>query len=157
LEHPRLALVPEAKAIQFLGYDIHADHFPLLRRIVERRSRGAARREAIRLLAADPKARPLLIRILGDKEEKTDVRRASAVALQSLAPSAFEELARKIALDDNEDEQLRATSISSLTTFSKSPYTSLHSAFTRRVKQLHAESISPEMRRATKSYMAKFD
>src|SRR6478736_2771095 len=90
LEHPSKALVPAAKAIQYLGYDVHADYFPILRRIAEKPPTAAAQREAIRLLAADPNAKTLLRRILHDKAEPAKSRHVSAMALQALAPESFQ-------------------------------------------------------------------
>ena len=40
---------------------------------------------------------------------------AGAVALQSLDPEEFERQARRIVLDDDEDDQLRALSLNALT------------------------------------------
>ncbi|MGH3994467.1 MAG: hypothetical protein ACRDSN_18645 [Pseudonocardiaceae bacterium] len=114
LEGRSAPLVPTAKAIQFLGYDVHAEHFPLLRRMVEHPPSQTARKEAIRLLAADPDAADLLQSILGNRAESTEVRQLSAVALQAAAPDRFAALARRIVLDNTEDEQLRAQAISAL-------------------------------------------
>src|SRR5919204_589855 len=86
LEQRSRALVPAAKAIQFLGYDVHAEYFPLLRRIIEQPPSRAAKREAVRLLSADPASSDLLVTILNDKHEDAEVRKTAAVALQSLAP-----------------------------------------------------------------------
>jgi len=192
LERRAKPLVPEAKAIQFLGYDIHSDHYAVLRRIAEQptkrpkrpakraakragggapprptraareerprqTSSGVARREAIRVLAADPKSGRLLARILDDKREKPDVRRASAIALQSVAPKKFEKMAMKIALDEKEDDQLRATSISALTHFGKPPSTPKERAFTKGVQKVHDMSASPQVKRAARSYISKFN
>src|SRR6266516_3069821 len=52
LKQPKDALVSEAKAIQFLGYDDHAEIIPLVRQVY-RRAKGAAREEALRVLATD--------------------------------------------------------------------------------------------------------
>ena len=42
---------------------------------------------------------------------------AAAVALQSLDPGEFERQARRIVLDDDEDDQLRALALNALTYF----------------------------------------
>ncbi|MBA3779854.1 MAG: hypothetical protein H0X16_11275 [Chloroflexi bacterium] len=155
LEKPSKALVPPAKAIQFLGYDVHADYFPLLRRIVEQPPTASAQREAIRVLAADPKSRPLLTKILGDKDQPSGVRYMSALALQSLAPTQFEGIARKIALDNREDHRLRAASLTALAQYTEPQATASQRAFTRRVEKLGERASSPDVKRATKAYMAR--
>ena len=54
LENPAKALVPPEKALQLLGYDPHADAYRLARKIVEDPPNETAKREALRLLGADP-------------------------------------------------------------------------------------------------------
>lgn len=157
LEHPSRALVRPAKAIQFLGYDVHAAYFPLLRRIVANPPTRAAKREAVRLLAADPEAKELLIALLRDKNESLDVRTVSAVALQSLDPQRFEGEARRIVLDDDEDDQLRATCITALAHFANAADLNRDSEMARHVEQLGQEAASPQMKQATRSYMARRD
>jgi hypothetical protein len=149
------ALVPAAKAIQFLGYDIHADYFPLLRQIIERPPGRAAKKEAVRLLAADPSAADLLLSILRDKQEPADVRRISAVALQSIRPEAFEEQARRIVLDDDEDDQLRAMSVTALANFAEPGALAQDHELTERVGQLRQDTSSRELKQATAGYIAR--
>lgn len=155
LEGRSEALVPTEKAIQYLGYDIHAEYFPLLRRIVEHPPTPAARTEAVRLLAADPSSTDLLLTILSDKGENRDVRRISAIGLQSASPGQFEEQARRIVLDDDEDDQLQAMSITALTHFANPEALSRDDELTGRIQQLRTESPSREVKQATASYLAK--
>jgi hypothetical protein len=155
LEGRSEALVPTEKAIQYLGYDIHAEYFPLLRRIVEHPPTPAARTEAVRLLAADPSSTDLLLTILSDKGEDRDVRRISAIGLQSAAPGQFEEQARRIVLDDDEDDQLQAMSITALTHFANPEALSRDDELTGRIQQLGTESPSQEVKQATASFLSK--
>lgn len=155
LEQRSRALVPAAKAIQFLGYDVHAEYFPLLRRIIEQPPSRAAKREAVRLLSADPASSDLLVTILNDKHEDAEVRKTAAVALQSLAPDRFEAQARRIVLDDDEDDELRAVSISALTQFANPAALRQDDQLNRRIGQLRAESGSPQVQQATAGYLAK--
>ena len=148
-------LVPTEKAIQYLGYDIHAEYFPLLRRIVEHPPTPAARTEAVRLLAADPSSTDLLLTILSNKGENRDVRRISAIGLQSAAPGQFEEQARRIVLDDDEDDQLQAMSITALTHFANPEALSRDDELTGRIQQLRTESPSQEVKQATASFLSK--
>jgi hypothetical protein len=155
LEQRSRALVPAAKAIQFLGYDVHAEYFPLLRRIIEQPPSRAAKREAVRLLSADPASSDLLVTLLNDKQQDPEVRRTAAVALQSLAPGRFEAQARRIVLDDDEDDELRAVSISALTQFANPAALRQDDQLNRRIEQLRAESGSPQVQQATAGYLAK--
>jgi HEAT repeats len=155
LEQRSRALVPAAKAIQFLGYDIHAEYFPMLRRIIEQPPSRAAKREAVRLLSADPASTDLLVALLNDKHEDPEVRRTAAVALQSLAPDRFEAQARRIVLDDDEDDELRAVSISALTQFANPAALRQDDQLNRRIEQLRAESGSRQVQQATAGYLSK--
>ncbi len=98
-----------------LGYDVHAEHYPLLRDIVETSKQPTLRRAALRLLAADSGSRALMRRIATDRGEDKDARATAAVALQSLAPKDFDKVARSVVLDDDDDDDVRATVISAIT------------------------------------------
>jgi HEAT repeat protein len=113
LKQPKDALVPEAKAIQLLGYDDHAAISPLVRKVYNR-AKGPAREEALRFLATDPRSERLFMRLLKDKSETRNIRRISASGLQSLNPEAFERTARKIVADEDDDTDIRATSLAAL-------------------------------------------
>jgi hypothetical protein len=157
LEDPSEALVPPEKAIQALSYDVHAEYFPLLRRMVEDPPNDAARKEAVRLLAADPSSTDLLLALLNDKRESSDVRTTSAIALQAVAPTEFQEQARRVVLDDDEDDQLRAVSISALSHFANPTALREDAELTRRVEQLGAESASQDVQKASEAYMSASD
>jgi hypothetical protein len=155
LEGKSKALVPAAKAIQFLAYDVHSEYFPIAKRIVEKPPNRGAKVEAVRLLAADPSAKDLLIGILGDRTEKPEVKMAAAVALQSLDPEEFERQARRIVLDDDEDDQLRALSLNALTYFGNPAAQSEDDELARRVESLNSESRSRSVKKAAAGYLAK--
>jgi hypothetical protein len=114
LREPKKALVPEAKAIQLLGYDDHADVVPLAREVFERGT-GPAREEALRVLATDPESEQLFDRLLKDKSEKRRIRQLSASGLQSLNPEAFDKTARRIVADEDDYNDIRATALAALT------------------------------------------
>ena len=88
LQQPEKALVPPEKALQLLSYDIHAEAYPVARMIVKNPPNEEAKREALRLLAADASSKPLFERILNDKEETKENRQLSASALQAIAPDS---------------------------------------------------------------------
>jgi hypothetical protein len=155
LEGKSKALVPAAKAIQFLAYDVHSEYFPIAKRIVEEPPSRGAKVEAVRLLAADPSAKELLVGILADPREKPEVKMAGAVALQSLDPEEFERQARRIVLDDDEDDQLRALSLNALTYFGNPATQSEDDELARRVESLNSQSRSRSVKKAAAGYLAR--
>jgi HEAT repeat protein len=117
LKDPEKALVPPEKALQLLGNDAHAEAYSLARDIVSKPPNADAKREALRLLAADATSAPLFEKLLRDKGELRETRQIAASALQSLNPAKFHEHAREMLLDKKEYEDIQATSLSALTNF----------------------------------------
>jgi hypothetical protein len=117
LKNPGKALVSPEKALQLLGYDAHADAYSAARKIVDQPPSTDAKREALRLLASDTSSAPMFEKILRDKGEATEIRQVSAAALQAIRPDKLQEYARAIVLDDSEDEDLQATSLTAITQF----------------------------------------
>jgi hypothetical protein len=117
LQQPEKALVPPEKALQLLGYDLHAEAYPIARALVNNPPSEAVKREALRLLAADASSKPLFERILRDKDETKEIRQLSASALQSIAPETLQTHAREIVLDPRDYDDIQATSLTALTQF----------------------------------------
>lgn len=155
LEGTSRPLVPAAKAIQFLAYDVHSEYFPIAKRIVQHPPSRAAKIEAVRLLASDPSAKDLMVGILRDRNEKPEVKMAAAVALQSLDPEEFERQARRIVLDDAEDDQLRALSLNALTYFGNPATQSEDDELALSVESLNTQSRSRSVKKAAAGYLAK--
>ncbi|MDQ5825905.1 MAG: hypothetical protein M3441_17055 [Chloroflexota bacterium] len=166
LEKRSKPLVRPAKAIQLLGYDVHGKHTPILKQMAKNAPSRLAKQEAIRLLAADSSSAELLSEILNDKNENPEVRRSSALALQSAAPEVFEEHAQRIALDDEEDDRLRVSSITALTLSSRSKggkgrksrkaraQSGRDDQFKKQVEQLAEKAASKQLGRAAARYMS---
>lgn len=155
LEGSSEALVPPGKAVQLIGYDIHAGHYPMLRDMVQNPPSPEAKQEAVRLLAADGTSRELLAGILDDKDERREVRNASAVALQSLAPAEFEERAKRVVLDDDEYDDMRATMINALTLFADRRALREDARLNERIEQLREQSPSQEVARTADMYISR--
>ena len=115
LHDPDKALLPPEKALQLLGNDVHADAYELARAIVRKPPNEAARREALRLLAADATAAPLFEKLLLDKDELREIRQIAASALYALQPDRMQKHARDILLDKSDYDDIKATSLSALT------------------------------------------
>jgi hypothetical protein len=155
LEGRSKALVRPAEAIALLGYDVHAEHVPLLRRIVADPPNRAAKIEALRVLGADPSSRDLLLKVMEDKGENPVVRRIAAVALEAAAPGDAHERARRIALDDEEDAQMQALAINWLSLFADPSALGEDEELDRRVERLRSESRSRNVKRACAAYLAR--
>lgn len=152
LEKVDEALVPEAKAMQYLAYDDHADLTSLARRVY-RRSTGAAREEALRMLATDPSAETLLTRLLKDKSETSSIRRISASGLQSLNPDAFEKVARRIVTDEDDFNEIRATSLAALAHGREAQAKPVDPKFVDAVQEVAETTKSTALRSSSKRFL----
>jgi hypothetical protein len=117
LQNPEKALVPPEKALQLLSYDVHADAYKAARTILANPPNPTAKREALRLLAADAASAPVFEKILLDKDELRENRQISAAALHGLDPERMQSLARNIVLDSADYDDIKATSLTALAQF----------------------------------------
>lgn len=156
LQQPDKALVPPEKALQLLSYDIHADAYPVAREIVKNPPNPAAKREALRLLAADAASVPTFEGILRDKNEPTEIRQLSASALHSLAPKKMQAYARDIVLDDSESDELKTTSLTALTHFGEEAAVSEDNALQKTVDTLKDEASSPGLKSSAENFLKKY-
>jgi hypothetical protein len=98
----------------------------------------------------------MLTSILRDKSESSRVRNTSAIALRSLAPAEFHEHAREIVLDDDEDDNLRASSITALTFFSTDREAlSQDTEFNGRLERLRDEATSAQLGDAAARFISQ--
>ena len=117
LETPDDALLPAAQALQMLSYDMHSGAYDVARRIAAKPPSHAVRREALRVLAADPKSAAMFEKILRDKQEDNPIRQLAACALQQLAPQRLHTCARDIAVSTGEDDQMKTLGMTVLAHF----------------------------------------
>lgn len=117
LQNPEKALVPPEKALQLLSYDVHAEAYPIAREIVKNPPNPDAKREALRLLAADASSAPVFEKLMVDKKEEREIRQISAAALQAVKPKKFHDRARELLLDNKEFDDIQATALTALTQF----------------------------------------
>jgi hypothetical protein len=136
-------LVEDENAIQFLAYDIHAEHFPILRTLAKESSEPSTRREAVKVLAADTESADLLYEIYDDKGEDDEVRNASAGALLAVDPVRFEERAKQAVVDDSDAEAVRAASLTALTYFANPTAITSDTDFVKQVSRV--ETAVPEL------------
>jgi hypothetical protein len=153
LQDPEKALVPPEKALQLLSYDVHADAYPVAREIVNKPPNTAAKREALRLLAADSTAASLFEKILRDKEELPEIRQISASALHALRPERLKAFARAILLDPSEKDEMQATSLTALTQFGDED--TVDDELLKRVDRLKSEA-SKKIKEGARQFLSKF-
>jgi hypothetical protein len=155
LREPEKALLPAEKALQLLSYDVHAEAYPVAREIVRDPPNATARREALRLLAADADSAPVFEKILLDKDELAENRQLSAAALQSLTPGRLQEHARDILLDDAEYPEIQATSLSALTQFGDVRSVSGDAALLERVDAL-STAAPAKVKRSAREFLRRY-
>ncbi len=108
-------IISTAKAIQLLGYDIHAEHYPILRRILrDPASDETTKLEAVHVLANDVESKELLTELMMDKDQSIELRKSSATALTTCNPKYFTDIARSLILNEEEDKDLRAVCLNAL-------------------------------------------
>ena len=154
LRDPKSALVAPQQALRMIGYDVHADHYGLLRDIVETSKKPKLRQAALKLLAADSGAKDIFARIAADPGEDAVSRSTSAIALQAIAPEEFSTMAHAIVADDSNSDQVRATM---LTALSHGPARTT-AAVTDVARAIDtAGSAKPQLKTAARQYLRVVD
>jgi hypothetical protein len=156
LKDPGKALVPPEKALQLLSYDVHADAYAAARDIVKKPPSNDARREALRLLAADAKSAPLFEKLLRDKKELREIRQISASALHALQPDKFQEHAREILLDKSDYDDIKATSLTALEQFGDDDAIGKDKALLKSVDRLTAGKTPARYKQSAKRFLARY-
>lgn len=155
LREPEKALLPPEKALQLLSYDIHSEAYPVAREIVRNPPSAIAKREALRMLAADAASTPLFEEMLRSKEEAPEIRQLSASALNTLAPAKLQEHAREMVVDTAETESMKATSLSAITQFGKQEDVANDSVLLESVNDLATGTGSADLKQVSRSFLSK--
>jgi HEAT repeat protein len=156
LKNPDKALVSPEKALQLLSYDVHAEAYAVARDIVKKPPNELARREAIRLLAADGKSAPLFEKLLRDKKELREIRQIAASALQSLKPEALQQNARKILLDKSDYDDIKATSLTALEQFGDDAALGKDKALLKSVDRLSGGKTQAKYKQSARRFLSKY-
>lgn len=106
-------LLPAKAAATLLGVDDHASSRSVLRSVAENTA-GPTQRAALRGLAADASSAPLLERIVANRKQTPRTRETAALSLKVASPKRFVKLAKKLVVDEREDDMLRATAMAAL-------------------------------------------
>ncbi|AJD43567.1 hypothetical protein IE4872_PC00026 (plasmid) [Rhizobium gallicum] len=117
LNTPENAPVGQAKAVQLLGLDDHANAADLVRNQFEQLS-PAAREEAVHLLGTDPKSVPLLSNLVKDKTVGEKLRRVTAAGLKAIDSERFAQTARDVLADRSDSATFKAAIVGMAQTMS---------------------------------------
>ena len=155
LQDPEKALVPPEKALQLLSYDVHAEAYPVARDIVNQPPNPEAKREALRLLAADANSAPVFEKLMRDKDEDREIRQISAASLQAMKPKRFQEQARELLLDTKEYDDIQATALTALAQFGDEKVMEKDEKLLKRVNEF-GKGKSTKMKKPAKAFMNKY-
>ena len=155
LKNPDKALVPPEKALQLLSYDVHNEAYAVARDIVANPPNPDAKREAVRLLAADPASAPLFEKLLRDKDELREIRQISASALHVLRPVKLKEHAREIVMDAKDYPDIKATSLTALTQFGDEEEVAKDKTLLEKVDRL-SEQAPAKVKKTARRFLTRF-
>jgi len=145
------AIVAPAKAIQFLAYDLHAEHFPVVRDLLQNTQDEGTKIEAIHVLAGDPQSKNLLVDLMLDKAQPKEVRVSSVFAVQSAHPDEFLRIAKPVVLDESEDDDVRVASLNALEHNKDALYSDKQ--FAERVSAISASTKSAKLKKMSLRYL----
>jgi HEAT repeat protein len=156
LHDPAKALLPPEKALQLLSYDVHADAYAAARAIVKKPPNEMARREALRLLAADATAAPMFEKLMRDKNELREIRQISASALSALRPERLQKSAREILLDKSDYDDIKATSLTALTQLGDEQALTKDKALLTSVDRFRSGKTSAKYKQTARRFLDKY-
>ncbi len=155
LEGTQDALLPPEKALQLLSYDPHAGAYDVARKIEQDPPNALARREALRVLAADADSVDRFADVLQDKTEPTEVRQIAASALNHLAPTRMQAIAREMAVDDSESDDLRTIGLTALAHFGNTDALTADAQLQEHVQKITEGEGSTGLRAAAEQFKVR--
>jgi hypothetical protein len=135
--------VDRPTAIRALAEDDHLDNLPRLRELLASGSPDE-RQEAIRYLGSYPEARDEVEAALRDQDEYRAVRQQSAASLRALDPARFQEVAKEIATDSGDYDDVRTVSLTALQHLGDTEAVYRDGDFLDRVREIRDESSAPQ-------------
>jgi hypothetical protein len=142
IEDPQKEITKPEIAIQLLSYDLHAEHYPVLRKIVKNPPNKNSKKEALRSLAADPEAKDLLWKTLKDTSEDPEIRHVCAVAIESLKPGEIQAYAKEVILNERESADFKTAMLNTLT-YSADHEALIDSDFEKKLDDAEKHNSSP--------------
>lgn len=150
INEPTKKIAEPEVAVQLLSYDLHADHFPILRKLVENPPNERSKKEALRNLAADTSAKELLLKTLKDGKESREIREVCMAALQAQNAPELASYAKEVILTEAEDDELRATMLNALSYISGAE--PLDGEFERQLEHVQETSSSESLKKVYRQY-----
>ena len=112
LEDESKELLPKARAIRILGYNLKSDAYPVLHKIMLNPSNSIeTRSESIKLLGGYPSAKDDIVNILQDNNQEVSLRLAAIGTLNANQPENFSQYALPILDDEASPVQLKVFGI----------------------------------------------
>lgn len=136
--------VERERAILLLAEDDHLDNLPWLQELYRSGSEDA-REQAVRFMGSYPAARTTLEGILRDKSESAGVRQQSGASLRYLAPDRFEAVAKEIATDATDDQEVRTASLRALQHLGDTARVHADPDFVDRVRDVSSDESAPQV------------
>jgi hypothetical protein len=152
LEDPNKEIIKPEVAIQLLSYDLHAENYPLFRKIAENPPNKRSKKEALRNLSSDPNSADLLLKTLNDKSEDDEIRHVCAVGLQAMESNALQSSMKTILTDADEDSEFKTAMANTLNYLPDSKDLDNDQTFQADLKTIQKSSRSKEMKGAFKKY-----
>lgn len=156
LKDPGKAKVAPEMALQLLSSDPKSGAYDVAKKIESDPPSVPARREALRVLAADGASVDLFERVLKDKTEPTEIRQIAASAMNHLAPQRMQHLARALAMDTSETEDARAVGLTALTHFGNASALSGDEQLQDQVKKIGAATTHEGLQSAVRSFQVRY-
>lgn len=153
LHDPASAAVPPDQALRMLSYNTHGEQYEILRDIAASKDEPHLRNLALQALAVDSSAANTFASIAADRDDDPDARTTSAVALKSLAPKRFNDLAERVIADDDDDDAVRAAMLTALSRTSAKSSRPL----VREAQRIVESDATDELRAAAGSYLQRHD
>ncbi|MFO0757687.1 MAG: hypothetical protein U0359_14415 [Byssovorax sp.] len=150
LRDPSKAALPPESALLLLGSDVHAEVFPIARKLAESAPNDAVRAAALQVLSADAESEALFSKILKDKQEAPEIRRLAITALSKISPLALRKSASELAMASDEHADVVATSLTALAIHE----TAVPADLEERARKLAAEG-TPEVKAAASQLLRK--
>lgn len=147
-------IVSRAKAIQLLGYDIHAEHFPIVREVLkDDTSNEIEKVEAIHVLANDSFSSGFLKDLMADKKQSKEIRLSSASALHAVHPEEYVDIARKSVLDEKEDVDIRANFLNGMRLHIENTSLKDDKQFAKRIESMRMKTSSPQLKEMSRKFV----
>ncbi|HMO27705.1 hypothetical protein [Enterovirga sp.] len=153
LNDPAKAIVPPAKAIQLLAQDDHGVAVPIARKLLDESADARVKEEALRALAADPKAGDIFAGVLSDKTQPPDLRAVGAAGLRMIDPRRFAHEVQRIIADDTDNESVRVRCLGTLAHLQGQGLSRMNPALATQLTKLSGPDVSEPLRAAAQSVL----